>query len=117
MSDFARLKEIDQKLDTFDCNLCLRFFRACSQMRCANHSGHAKQRAVGARFLLEHIQCDAGDNASLETLNQSRFLVNASASTIDQPHTFFEDVELLHADQVLGLVCQWRMDGQVIDPG
>ena len=87
--------------------------------RCGVQStpGSCEQRAVGARFFFKHVQCHAGQLAALESFGQCRFVVDAAARRVDQPHAGLEHVDFLLADQVPRFGSQRRMDGQVVDVG
>ncbi len=77
---------VDQQLDRFDGDLRLGLFGARAQVRRAEHVRHAEQRAVGAGLFDEHVEGDAAELAALQAFDQRRFVVDAAAGAVDQPH-------------------------------
>ena len=85
MPNLPSRQEVHQQFDRFDRHLRLSFLGAGSQVWRAEHVGHVKERAVGARLFAEHVQRHAGQLAALQPLQQCLFVVDAAARAVDQP--------------------------------
>ena len=99
MTNRARRQIRDEQLDRFDRDLRLCLFRARAQVRRANDARQAEQRAIGARLRRVNIKCHAADLPSLQSLGERRFVVNAAAGRIDQPHAALHLFDLRRAQR------------------
>ena len=52
---------------------------------------------------------------ALEPFDQRRFVVDAAAGAVHQPHALLHQLDLRRADQIAGFVGERRVDGQIID--
>ena len=76
----------DEQLDRLDRDLRLGFFGARAKVRRADDARHAEQRAVGAGLGGEDVERHAAELAGFQPFDQRRFVVDAAAGAIDQPH-------------------------------
>ena len=113
--DLAGREEVGQQVNRFDGDLRLSLFSARSEMRRAEDARHAEQRAVRAGLFGEDVEGDAADLARLQPFNQRRFVVDAAAGRVDQPHARLHAFKLRDVDQISGLFGERRVDREVID--
>ena len=86
VADRAGGQIIDQQVDPFDRHLGLGFFGAGPQVGRAQHVRHAEQRAGRAGLAGINVERHAAQLAALQPFDQRRFVVDAAAGTVDQPH-------------------------------
>ena len=63
----------------------------------------------------KHVERDAGDLAGFQSFDQRRFVVDAAAGAVDQPHAGLQQCQRFAVDEAGGFVGQRRVDGEIID--
>src|SRR5690625_970982 len=84
-------------------------------MWCHNHVRMCEKRMIRRWwFVFKYVKSGSSYNALIKCLNESLFINNATACTVNDSHTLFHDLKLWLTYHMTCFVCKWCVDSNKV---
>ena len=113
----AVAQEIAHRRRRLDPNELLRFFGGRGDVRRRDHLRQLRERPVGGRLGLEHVERRGGDDAAVDRAAQRRFVDELAARGVDQPDARLASREPPIVEEMARLGRRRQVQRQIVGRG